>query len=56
MEGLNKNLTFILLVKILLNVVLIAISIDIVSFISGIIDNKFKSYKYFRYGSIRRRS
>ena len=35
-------------VKILLNVVLIAISIDIVSFISDIIDNKFKSYKYWQ--------
>ena len=42
------NITFILLVKILLNVVLIAISIDIVSFISDIIDNKFKSYKYWQ--------
>ena len=42
------NITFILLVKILLNVVLIAISIDIVSFISDIIDNKFKPYKYWQ--------
>ena len=42
------NITFTLLVKILLNVVLIAISIDIVSFISDIIDNKFKSYKYWQ--------
>ena len=42
------NITFILLVKILLNVVLIAISIDIVLFISDIIDNKFKSYKYWQ--------
>ena len=42
------NITFILLVKILLNVVLIAISIDIVSFVSDIIDNKFKSYKYWQ--------
>ena len=41
------NITFTLLAKILLNVVLIAISIDIVSFISDIIDNKFKSYKYW---------
>ena len=40
------NITFTLLIKILLNVVLIAISIDIVLFISDIIDNKFKSYKY----------
>ena len=42
------NITFTLLIKILLNVVLIAISIDIVSFISDIIDNKFKSYKYWQ--------
>ena len=42
------NITFILLVKILLNVVLIAISIYIVSFVSDIIDNKFKSYKYWQ--------
>ena len=42
------NITFTLLVKILLNVVLIAISIDIVSFISDIIDSKFKSYKYWQ--------
>ena len=42
------NITFILLVKILLNVVLIAITIDIVSFISDIIDSKFKSYKYWQ--------
>ena len=42
------NITFILLVKILLNVVLIAISIDIVSFVSDIIDNKFKPYKYWQ--------
>ena len=42
------NITFTLLAKILLNVVLIAISIDIVSFISDIIDNKFKSYKYWQ--------
>ena len=40
------NITFTLLIKILLNVVLIAISIDIVSFVSDIIDNKFKTYKY----------
>ena len=43
------NITFILLVKILLNVVLIAITIDIVSFVSDIIDNKFKSYKSYKY-------
>ena len=42
------NNTFTLLIKILLNVVLIAISIDIVSFVSDIIDNKFKSYKYWQ--------
>ena len=42
------NITFTLLVKILLNVVLIAITIDIVSFVSDIIDNKFKSYKYWQ--------
>ena len=42
------NITFTLLIKILLNVVLIAISIDIVSFISDIIDSKFKSYKYWQ--------
>ena len=42
------NITFTLLIKILLNVVLIAISIYIVSFVSGIIDNKFKSYKYWQ--------
>ena len=42
------NITFTLLIKILLNVVLIAISIDIVSFVSDIIDNKFKSYKYWQ--------
>ena len=42
------SITFTLLIKILLNVVLIAISIDIVSVISDIIDNKFKSYKYWQ--------
>ena len=42
------NITFTLLAKIILNVVLIAISIDIVSFISDIIDNKFKPYKYWQ--------
>ena len=43
------NITFTLLIKILLNVVLIAITIDIVSFVSDIIDNKFKSYKSYKY-------
>ena len=42
------NITFTLLIKILLNVVLIAITIDIVSFVSDIIDNKFKSYKSYK--------
>ena len=42
------NITFTLLIKILLNVVLIAISIDIVSFVSDIIDNKFKPYKHWQ--------
>ena len=42
------NITFTLLIKLLLNVVLIAISIYIVSFVSDIIDNKFKSYKYWQ--------
>ena len=42
------NITFTLLIKILLNVVLIAISVDIVSFVSDIIDNKFKTYKYWQ--------
>ena len=42
------NITFTLLIKILLNVVLIAISIGIVSFVSDIIDNKFKPYKYWQ--------
>ena len=42
------NITFTLLIKILLNVVLIAITIDIVSFVSDIIDNKFKPYKYWQ--------
>ena len=45
------NITFTLLIKILLNVVLIAISIDIVSFVSDIIDNKFKPYKYWQMAS-----
>ena len=42
------NITFPLLIKILLNVVLIAITINIVSFVSDIIDNKFKPYKYWQ--------
>lgn len=42
------NITFTLLIKILLNVVLIAISIDRVSFVSDMIDNKFKPYKYWQ--------
>ena len=42
------NITLAIIVKILLNVVLIALSIDIVSFISDIIDSKFKSYKYWQ--------
>ena len=42
------NITFTLLIKILLNVVLIALSINIVSFISDTIDNKFKPYKYWQ--------
>ena len=46
------NITFTLLIKILLNVVLIAISIGIVSFVSDIIDNKFKSYKSYKYWQI----
>lgn len=37
------NITFTLLIKILLNVFLIAISINIVSFISDIIDSKFQA-------------
>lgn len=42
------NITFTLLIKILLNVVLIAISIGIVSFVSDIIDIKFQPYKYWQ--------
>lgn len=42
------NITFTLLIKILLNVVLIAISIDIVSFVSDTIDSKFQPYKYWQ--------
>ena len=37
-----------ILVKILLNVFLIAISINIVSVVSGIIDNRFQAYKYWQ--------
>ena len=40
--------TLAIIVKILLNVVLIAVSIDIVSFISDIIDSKFQPYKYWQ--------
>ena len=42
------NITLAIIVKIFLNVVLIAISIDIVSFISDTIDSKFKPYKYWQ--------
>ena len=42
------SITLAIIVKILLNVVLIAVSIDIVSFVSDIIDNKFKPYKYWQ--------
>ena len=42
------NITFTLLIKILLNDVFIAISIDIVSFVGDIIDNKFKPAKYWQ--------
>ena len=42
------SITLAIIVKILLNVVLIAISINIVSFVSDIIDNKFKPYKYWQ--------
>ena len=44
------NITFTLLIKILLNVVLIAISIGIVSFVSDIIDNKFNLRELLRFG------
>ena len=40
--------TLAIIVKILLNVVLIAVSIDIVSFISDIIDSKFQPCKYWQ--------
>ena len=40
------SITLAIIVKILLNGVLIALSIDIVSFISDIIDSKFRPYKY----------
>ena len=42
------SITYTLLVKILLNVVLIALSINIVSFVSDIIDSKFQPYKYWQ--------
>ena len=42
------SITFTLVIKILLNVVLIAISIDIVSFISDMIDSKFQPCKYWQ--------
>ena len=42
------SITLDIIVKILLNVVLIAVSIDIVSFISDIIDSKFQPYKYWQ--------
>ena len=40
--------TLAIIVKILLNVVLIAVSIDIVLFISDTIDSKFQPYKYWQ--------
>ena len=40
--------TYTLLVRILLNVFLIAISINIVSVVSGIIDNRFQAYRYWK--------
>ena len=42
------SITLAIIVKILLNVVLIAVSIDIVLFISDIIDSKFQPYKYWQ--------
>ena len=42
------SITLAIIVKIFLNVVLIAVSIDIVSFISDIIDSKFQPYKYWQ--------
>ena len=42
------SITLAIIVKILLNIVLIAISIDIVLFISDIIDSKFQPYKYWQ--------
>ena len=42
------SITYTLLVKILLNVFLIAISINIVSVVSGIIDNRFQAYRYWK--------
>ena len=37
-----------IIVKILLNVVLIALAINIVSVVSGIIDNRFKAYRHWK--------
>ena len=37
-----------IIVKILLNVFLIAISFGIFSFISDILDNRFQAYKYWK--------
>ena len=42
------SITLAIIVKIFLNVVLIAVSIDIVSFISDIIDSKFQPCKYWQ--------
>ena len=42
------SITLAIIVKIFLNVVLIAVSIDIVSFISDTIDSKFQPYKYWQ--------
>ena len=37
-----------IIVKILLNVVLVALSINIFSVVSGIIDNRFPAYRYWQ--------
>ena len=42
------SITYTLLVKILLNVVLIALAINIVSVVSGIIDNRFQAYRHWK--------
>ena len=42
------SITYTLLVKILLNVVLVALSINIFSVVSGIIDNRFPEYRYWQ--------